>query len=291
MMHSFVCPYDLAPLLFSNLEHQCTACGRRFSVREGVVDFLDHQLGPASEQERKVRDEQIAPEGEDYGNPFRNRVEIPFILKHLSANDGDVVLDVGCGKGRVSLPLLKKVRVFLTGVDFSWPALTAFRRKVQTAPNIMLARADVAHMPVPCESYDHAICSMLLQHLPSDELVECAVSGMFRALKPGGNLIVTVLNYGRMTKRLGYPQIGYFPGTRVFIHHYTPDEILSVLSRRFKVECIVGLVHGLPKITTPIGRMGLPGIHINAMIDHGWRLLPSLRNYADVLGVVCHKQG
>jgi hypothetical protein len=75
----------------------------------------------------------------------------------------------------------------------------------------------------------------------------------------------------------------------VLIRYFTPEELFDTLSRYFKAERIVGLVHGVPKITTPIERIGAPGIQINAMIDRGWRLLSALREYAKVLGVVCRK--
>jgi SAM-dependent methyltransferase len=288
-MSSFVCPYDLAPIVPSDTNCKCPTCARVFPIREGVADFLSERLDPVSEQERLARDEQMAPEGEDYGSPIRNRVEVPFIVKHLGAREGDSVLDVGCGKGRASLPLLRKVRVNLTGLDFSWAALAAFRRKAPAASKLTLARADVAHMPVPPARYDRAICSMLLPSLPTDELVECVLAGLFRALKPGGKVVITVFNYGRVARRLGYPKAGYFPGTRVLIRHFTPDELVRTVSRHFKVERIVGLVHGVPKLTTPIERIGPAGIRVNAMIDHGCRLLPALHDYARVLGVECRK--
>lgn len=258
-------------------------------MRDGVADFLDVPLDPTSDQERRVRDEQIAPDGQDYGNPFRNLVEVPFILRRLAANDGDAVLDVGCGKGRTSLPLLKKVRVNLTGLDFSWPALTAFRRKASASSKLLLARADVAHMPVAPETFDRAICSMLLPSLPTEELVEFALAGLCRALKPRGKIVFSVLNYGRLANRLGYPKAGYFPGTHVLIRHFTREELGDTLSRYFRVEQIVSLVHGVPKVTTPIGRLGVPGTRMNAIIDHGWRRLPFLRQHAQVLGAVCSK--
>jgi SAM-dependent methyltransferase len=288
-MLSFACPYDSTQMLLGDSYYKCSTCGMTFPVREGVADFLRDELDPVSDKERQLRDEQIAPEGEDYGSPIRNRVETEFITDHLGAREGDLILDIGCGKGRASLPLLKKIRVRLTGLDFSWPALAAFRRKAPGGSELLLARADVAHMPVSPETFDRAICSMLLPSLPTTELVESVLAGSFRALKPGGKIVFTVFNYGRLARRLGYPKTGHFPGTQVLIRHFNPDELRDTLSRYFTVERVVGLVHGVPKITTPIDRFGLPGIKINALIDHGWRLVPALRDYADVLGAVCHK--
>ena len=290
-MLPFACPYDLTPVRPGPEAHECPTCHKSFPVRDGVADFLGHALDPLSEEHRQVRDEWIAPEHRDYGGPYRNLVEIPFILKRLGARAGDTVLDAGCGKGRIALPLLRRVDVRLMGLDFSWPALAAFHHKAPASAGVTLARADIARMPVVSASFDRAVCSMLLLNVPGEEMVEGILAGLARALKPGGKVIFTTYNYGRNARALGYPKIGYFPGTRVFIRHFTPRELRATLSRYFHVERMVGLAHTLPKVSGLLGRLGSVGLRASSVLDRANRLVPALRDYAQVLGAECLKLG
>jgi SAM-dependent methyltransferase len=290
-MPGFVCPYDLTPVHLGVGGHECPACRKPFPVREGIADFLGHDLDPLSEEHRQVRDEWIAPADRDYGGPYRNLVEIPFLVKRLGARDGEAVLDAGCGKGRIGLPLLRRANVRLVGLDFSWPALAAFRRKAPPEANLTLARADIARMPLPSASFDRAVCSMLLVNVPTEEVVEAVLADLARVLKPGGKIIFTTHNYGRTARHMGYPKCGYFPGTRVFGRHFTPAELTGTLARHFRVERTVGLAHSLPKVTGLLTRLGSFGLRANAVIDRAGRLVPALRDYAHVLGVECRKAG
>jgi SAM-dependent methyltransferase len=290
-MPGFVCPYDLTPVRRGEGRHDCPACGKTFPVRDGIADFLGHALDPLSEEHRQVRDEWIAPADRDYGGPYRNLVEIPFLVKHLGARPGEAVLDAGCGKGRIGLPLLRRAGVRLVGLDFSWPALAAFRRKAPPAANLTLARADVARLPLPPESFDRAVCSMLLVNVPTEETVEGVLAELARVLKPGGKILFTTHNYGRTARHMGYPKCGYFPGTRVFGRHFTADELADTLARHFRVERTVGLAHDLPKVSGLLTRLGRIGLRANAVLDRAARPVRALRDYAHVLGVECRKAG
>ena len=290
-MLPFACPYDLSAVRPEQGGYACPTCGKTFPVRDGIADFLGHALDPLSEEHRQVRDEWIAPEGRDYGGPYRNLVEIPYVVKRLGARAGETVLDAACGKGRIGLPLLRRTDVRVMGLDFSWPALAALRRKVPARAGLTLARADIARMPVAPASFDRAVCSMLLLNVPTEEVVEGILAGLARALKPGGKVIFTTYNYGRHARELGHPKVGYFPGTRVFIRHFTPREFRTLLGRYFHVERVVGLAHTLPKVTGLLGRLGRAGLRANSVIDRAGRLVPALRDYAQVLGAECRKAG
>jgi SAM-dependent methyltransferase len=290
-MLPFACPYDLTAVRSDEGGYACPSCGKTFPVRDGIADFLGHPLDPLSEEHRQVRDEWIAPEHRDYGGPYRNLVEIPFIMKRLGVRAGEAVLDAGCGKGRIGLPLLRRADVRLMGLDFSWPALAALRRKVPASAGLTLARADIARMPVLPASFDRAVCSMLLLNVPTEEVIEDILAGLARALKPGGKVIFTTYNYGRKARDLDYPKVGYFPGTRVFIRHYTAREFRALLARHFHVERVVGLAHTLPKVTGLLDRLGRVGLHANGVLDRAGRLVPALRDFAQVLGAECRKPG
>jgi ubiquinone/menaquinone biosynthesis C-methylase UbiE len=86
--------------------------------------------------------------------------------------------------------------VQLTGIDFCEPALERSRRKV---PSAEFRVADLTQ-PLPFESatFDKIACSLVLHYL-TPERQRFALSELFRVLKPGGTLAITVFAAGFKT--------------------------------------------------------------------------------------------
>jgi SAM-dependent methyltransferase len=76
------------------------------------------------------------------------RRDVPF-WRNLALHSGGSVLELGCGTGRVSLPLAR-AGVRLTGVDRSAAMLDLARRRVVRGglrPQLQLVQADIRHLP------------------------------------------------------------------------------------------------------------------------------------------------
>lgn len=104
----------------------------------------------------------------------------------LSAKEGELILDAGCGTGR-HLTQLLLAGTMPIGIDFSWGMLNAAHRN---CPGVDLALADLER-PLPFQpvSFDAVLCSLIGEHL--SELP--ALSQEFhRVLKPGGRLVFSV---------------------------------------------------------------------------------------------------
>jgi SAM-dependent methyltransferase len=283
----YVCPYDHDPLARDGATYACGRCGKSFPIRDGIPDFLAHELDSLSEEHRQVRDEWIQDDEHDYGDPYRNEVEIPHFLAKLDARDGDLILDAACGKGRIALRLLRDRRVGLVGLDYSLPALFGFRHRAPAGSRLQLAKADMAHMPFPDRTFDRIMAIGLLPNVPSDEAADQIVKGLARLLKPGGTAILSVMNYSWSAQRLGYPKAGYFPNTNVFIRYYTPDEFAARLSPHFQVRRIAPICAVVPKVSGAFLRLGGAGLKASHLFDLGFRHLPAARRYANVLVAEC----
>jgi SAM-dependent methyltransferase len=98
------------------------------------------------------------------------------------------VIDVGCGTGHLLLALINRLPepVRLCGLDFSDSAIRRSRRLV---PSVELVVANVYEIPYPDHNFDLVTCTETLEHL---ERPKEALQEMFRILKPGGHLVVTV---------------------------------------------------------------------------------------------------
>ena len=76
------------------------------------------------------------------------RRDVPF-WRNLALHAGGTVLELGCGTGRISLPL-GKVGVPLVGIDRSEPMLARARaqvRRSKLAGRVSLVRGDIRHLP------------------------------------------------------------------------------------------------------------------------------------------------
>jgi SAM-dependent methyltransferase len=97
------------------------------------------------------------------------------------------ILDVGCGYGRISIPLLKNgydvkgVDIMLQFIDYA-NTETASERFIQ---------GDMLALSYDDSSFDNAICLWsTFNHFLSQENQEIVLNEMLRILKPGGKCII-----------------------------------------------------------------------------------------------------
>lgn len=98
------------------------------------------------------------------------------------------VLDICCGTGDLALGIamaLPEARV--TGLDFSPAMLEMARERGRGAVNLTLMEGDAQNLPFAPGSFDLIVISFGLRNLPDPR---GALEGIFKALRPGGSLIV-----------------------------------------------------------------------------------------------------
>lgn len=117
-----------------------------------------------------------------------------FLLPHLQPTD--VVLDIGCGPGSISMDLAESVSS-VVGVDAAPEAITRAEEDRCRAgvTNVSFRVADVYDLPFADGSFDVVYGHQVLQHLakPVAALVEAR-----RVLVPGGIIAVRDADYGTM---------------------------------------------------------------------------------------------
>jgi len=114
---------------------------------------------------------------------------------------GQRVLDMGCGGGRHAFALYR-MGADVTALDRSASDLVeveqmfAAMREADEVPagaRARTVRGDAYALPFEDESFDRIIAAEILEHLPEDEK---AMAELFRVLRPGGLLTVTVPRWG-----------------------------------------------------------------------------------------------
>ncbi len=114
------------------------------------------------------------------------------ILQELQIKKGDKILDVGCGDGYY-LYLISRLytNITLTGCDFDVRGLKSARANLKDK-KIKLLKGDLMKkLPFRSNSFTKIVMSEVAEHLPNDVK---GLSEVFRVLKPGGVICLTVPN-------------------------------------------------------------------------------------------------
>ena len=126
--------------------------------------------------------------GTNSGYSFRIRKQR---VLELFDKPGGKVLDVGCGPGVIVDELVHGAGCEFWGVDVSPLMIDAATQRFRTYPRTHFVVGGVTPLDFPAETFDAVIAMGLLEYLDDPELV---AREMYRVLKPGGTLIVTVPN-------------------------------------------------------------------------------------------------
>lgn len=120
---------------------------------------------------------------------YRRRVQT--IFEWLAPQDGDHVLDAGCGRGFYLKFIRHLCGAKLAGVELEFPYLRIAKGALAGETGVELLNGSLYHLPFPAETFDKAILSEVLEHVDDDVK---ALRSVARVLKPGGLLAITVPN-------------------------------------------------------------------------------------------------
>jgi SAM-dependent methyltransferase len=124
--------------------------------------------------------------------PFWDRYGRHTVARAL-LRPGDRVLDVCCGTGASALPAAHAVgpNGHVLGIDLAEPALARGRAKAreQGLRNVELRLADAQRTGLDDASFDAVVCVFGIFFLPD---MDAGIAELWRVLKPGGRLAVTV---------------------------------------------------------------------------------------------------
>lgn len=171
----------------------------------------------------------------------------------LAAAPGDNVLDVGCGPGFYCLELAEEVGAEgrVVGIDSAAPMLALAAHRCRGHENVSFREADVLSLPVHDSSFDRALCVQVLEYV---EDATSALAEMYRALRPGGRVVIWDTDWATVSiHSLDEPRMERV--MKAWDSHLTHPSLPRTLGPRLR-EVGFANVEAAAHVFTTIGRMG-----------------------------------
>lgn len=164
------------------------------------------------------------------------------LVERVEVAPGAAVLDVACGRGAALIPAAQHAgsNGRVVGVDISERMIAALGTQFGGLglSNVELRLMDAEELAFAAAAFDRALCSMSLPFFPRPER---ALSEMYRVLKPGGRLAVSVFHrddpWWAFIARLARPYEtqmapARWPEVKAYVRALEDPEILSAALMR-----------------------------------------------------------
>ena len=256
---ALVCPDDSGKLEQLAGELRCARCGRHFSARNGVWEFLPQESqDPASSEGQRLESYRVTYSQRPdraWLHPFRVVIAelgsghlykwASRTIETLARGRTLRILDAACGEGMLLRHIAR--RHHYVGVDFSARTL---ERAARYHPATYI-RGDLNRLPFAPQTFDLVVSLQAFQYL---EQPQRAVREVARVLRPESHLLLTLTNESSFKYRLqGVPSLQ--------LHRFRRADMIELLHSEFEVRELEprGLWFPIPRLT-----VHLPGRYSDA---------------------------
>ncbi|MFL5271494.1 MAG: class I SAM-dependent methyltransferase [Anaeromyxobacteraceae bacterium] len=196
---------------------------------------------------------------------------------------GARLLDLGCGPGRVAVPLAR-LGYRVTGLDFQASYLARARAAAEQAGvEVELARGDIS-APGFDQAFDAVLCLFTSFSYFADRAQDARVlRGAWHALRPGGRFVLETAHRDGVV-RLMHVREADAPGGRHFREEPRFDPVTGVLEARWTVESAAGSrsftsrmrPYSATELAAMLAEAGFVDVRFHRDLDGG---APSLDSY------------
>lgn len=251
-----ICPHTGAPLSGWNGVSPGGALSvpgsdRVYLVCDGIPCLLPDELRPPGlpgsppigglgghefaekQREMAARDAQVGDYDALLGLRLLTAAELPLSIWYLRPEPDHLLLEGGCGTGRMTAAFAERVRG-LVCVDFSLESLRAARAKLtpDLRAKTLFVQADLSRLPLATGVFDRVGSFGVYEHLPTDAARDQALGHLVRVLKPrtrGGRIALSAYRWGA-PQALSSKKEGHHDGGIYFLR-LTWDELAERAGR------------------------------------------------------------
>lgn len=215
---------------------RCAGCDVVCEIRKGILHLLPIQrpITSLARSEQDARD-RGAHDYDAHFSEWSNAVEMRALLADRSLFLDKIVLDLGCGTGRMTTRLMGAARAVLAA-DLSERSLLNLAEKAAACSDTQLGLVwgDATQLSLAPRFFDTVICAQLLEHIPLLEQRSVLLEKLSVGLKPSGSLLLTAYHNHFMKRILRRPREG-FHENGIFYRRFTRQDLEQELSAFFSV--------------------------------------------------------
>jgi SAM-dependent methyltransferase len=154
---------------------------------------MSESVSPQKSRGHEVLYDSFVAEYYDYVPPAAKRADLEFFRSYAKVQ-GDPILELGCGTGRVLLELAKAGHR-ITGLDLSRRMLERCKEKLATLPAETQSRVSLVQGDMTCFDFGEKFRLITIPFRPFQHLLEteqqlACLDSVSKHLAPGGKLIV-----------------------------------------------------------------------------------------------------
>ena len=254
LLRLLICPVTRHPLTgWDGQREEGTLSGASatYPIREGIPCLLPPALQEAEKpaetdasekaekrREMAARDAQVGDYDAMLGLRLFTAAELPLSLRYLWPEPGHLMLEGGCGTGRMTAAFAERVRGLIC-VDFSFASLQVAKRKLspELAAKTLFIQADLSQLPLRAEAFDRVGSFGVYEHIPTPEARARALAELARVLKSrteGGRFSLSAYRWGPPiswnAEREGHHDGG------IYFRRFTLPELCALVGLDFDVQ-------------------------------------------------------
>ena len=215
-----------------------TVSGRTYPVKQGIARLLPDAMQTATSEEydqkrseMQARDAQVGDYDAMLGLRLFTAAELPLTLHYLRPEPDHIMLEGGCGTGRMTAVFADAVRA-LVCVDFSWESLRIAREKLTPAQRAktLFVQADLSQLPLASAVFDRVGTFGVYEHIPTPEARDRAIAQLVRTLRPrdtGSRFALSAYRWGAPISWLSERE-GHHAGG-IYFKRFTQSELRALL--------------------------------------------------------------
>jgi len=195
------------------------------------------------------------------------KYESELILEMLGPEQGEIILDAGCGTGVFTIDILS-LGTHVIGLDVSLPMLLRAGEKAR-GYHFQMVLGDILNLPFPEEFFDKVVSITALEFIDD---AKAAIQELFRVTKKGGDIVVATLNSLSpwASRRKVEAEKGHTLFKRAIFR--SPEELLSLIPVDGVVRTAIHFQkEDAPDIAAKIEREGQKkGLNTGAFVAARW---------------------